>query len=80
MTNSGCILSSPGDWPDFSLLIAALSSATVKSPERLASALAALERDDTLHEEDYCHFIGIGEMPDDFEFGDGKGPDVELEH
>ena len=33
-----------------------------------------------LLQEDYCHFIGIGEMPDDFEFGDGKAVDVELEH
>ena len=50
MTNSGWILSRPGDLPGFSVLIAALSSAAVKSPERLASALAALERENTSHE------------------------------
>jgi hypothetical protein len=33
-----------------------------------------------LLQEDYCHFNGNGEMPDYFEFGDGKALDVELEH
>ena len=33
--------------PGFSLLMATLSSAAVKSPERLPSTLAALEREDT---------------------------------
>ena len=64
MTNSGCILSSPGDLPGFSLLIAALSSATVKSSERLASALAALERDDNSHEVSHVKFFSAsGKRP-----------------
>ncbi|KAI4820630.1 hypothetical protein KUCAC02_028602 [Chaenocephalus aceratus] len=47
MTNSGWMLSRPGDLPDLSLLMASLSSSAVNSPERLESTLAAPEMQDT---------------------------------
>ncbi|CAL8406523.1 unnamed protein product [Arctogadus glacialis] len=47
ITNSGWMLSEPGALPCLSLAIASLSSAGVKSPDRLALTLAALERLDT---------------------------------
>ena len=43
MTNSGWMLSRPGALPDFNFLMAASSSSTVKSDDRLVSAVAALE-------------------------------------
>ena len=39
------MLSRPGALPDFNFLMAASSSSTVKSDDRLASAVAALERE-----------------------------------
>ena len=41
------MLSRPGALPDFNFLMAASSSSTVKSDDRLASAVAALESDVT---------------------------------
>ena len=47
ITNSGWILSRPDALPDFNFLMAASSSSTVKSDDRLASAVAALESEVT---------------------------------
>ena len=47
MTNSGWMLSRPGALPDFNFFMAASSSSTVKSDDRLASAVAALESEVT---------------------------------
>ena len=33
-----------------------------------------------LLQENSCYLVGIGEMSDDFKFGDGKALDVKLEH
>ena len=41
------MLSRPGALPDFNFLMAASSSSTVKSDDRLASAVAALESEVT---------------------------------
>ena len=41
------MLSRPGALPDFNLLLAASSASTVKSDDRLASAVAALESEVT---------------------------------
>ena len=49
-TNSGWMLSRPGALPDFNVLMAASSSSTVKSDDRLASAVAALEGEVTSHD------------------------------
>ena len=47
MTNSGWMLSRPGALPDFNFLMAASSSSTVMSDDRLASAVADLESEVT---------------------------------
>ncbi|KAI9523059.1 hypothetical protein NQZ68_031919 [Dissostichus eleginoides] len=47
VTNSGWMLSRPGDLPGLSLLMASLSSSAVKSPERLESTLSAPKMEDT---------------------------------
>ena len=47
MTNSGWMLSRPGALPDFNFFMAASSSSTVKSGDRLTSAVAALESEVT---------------------------------
>ena len=47
MANPGWMLSRPGGLPDFKFLMAASSYSTVKSDDRLASAVAALESDVT---------------------------------
>ena len=41
--NSALMLSRPGALPDFNFVMAASSSSTVKSDDRLASGVAALE-------------------------------------
>ena len=45
--NSGWMLSRPGALPDFNVLMAASTSSTVTSDDRLASAVAALESEVT---------------------------------
>ncbi|KAI9529551.1 hypothetical protein NQZ68_011261 [Dissostichus eleginoides] len=47
VTNSGWMLSRPGDLPGLNLLMASLSSSAVKSPERLESTLSAPKMEDT---------------------------------
>ena len=47
MKNSGWMLSRPGALPDFNVLMAVSSYSTVKSDDRLASALAAVESEVT---------------------------------
>ena len=54
MTNSGWMLSRPGALPDLNFLMAASSSSTVKSDDRLASAVAALESEVTSREVSVC--------------------------
>ena len=57
ITNSGCMLSGPGALPCLSLAIASLSSSGVKSPDRLALTLAALERLDTSRDVEFSPLV-----------------------
>ena len=61
MTNSGWLLSRSGALPDFNFLMAASSYSTVKSDDRLASAVAALESKVTLPVSFFmvCHVIRL---------------------
>ena len=64
MTKSGWTLSRPGALSDFDILMAASSSSTVKSDDRLASAVAALESEVTSRDVQRAKFLSAsGKRP-----------------